>query len=138
MLSPDELREAREAAYAYTDAVSKGEPLPKGFSAEPGTVLSNGFAFHPSLARLAVHPSVLPIIRELCGGQPQLRRGSLLWDHSSLSSSDGVPLHSGREDYPENNGGCGTARKPSRCLCVYTNSTSAQGLAAARPARLNG
>lgn len=106
MLSPDELNEARQAAYAYTEAVSKGESLPEGFSAAPGTVLSNGFAFHPSLARLAVHPVVLPIIRELCGGQPQLRRGSLLWDHSTLSSSDGVPLHSGREDYPENHGGC--------------------------------
>ena len=105
MLTPDELHEARRAAYAYTEAVSAGDPLPEGFSAEPGTVLSNGFAFHPSLARLAVHPAVLPIVRELCGGKPQLRRGSLLWDHSTLSNSDGVPLHSGREDYPLNHGG---------------------------------
>lgn len=104
VLSPDELREAKQAAYAYTDAVASGEPLPDGFATHPGAVLGNGFAFHPSLAHLAVHPTVLPIIRELCGGKPQLRRGSLLWDHPTFSGSNGVSLHSGREDYPENHG----------------------------------
>ena len=128
VLSPDELREAKQAAYAYTAAVIAGDPLPEGFAAEPGTVLGNGFAFHPALAQLAVHPTALPIIRELCGGKPQLRRGSLLWDHPTLSGSDGVPLHSGREDYPGNYGGC--EESCSVLACLPACQLPASGLAA--------
>ena len=36
-------------------------------------VFGNGYAFDPSLAALAAHPTVLPIIDELCGHSPQLR-----------------------------------------------------------------
>ena len=106
VLSDGELRRAREAAGRYSEAAFAERPLPEGLSSGRGqNVLANGFAFHASLALLAVHPVILPIVRELTGNRPQLRRGSLLCDHPQYSSSDGVPLHSGREDYQERKGG---------------------------------
>jgi hypothetical protein len=108
VLSPAELVEARAAAGRYTSLVAAGQQTDSDFATEPSDVLGNGFAWDPSLAALAVHPAVLPIISELCGHQPQLRRGSLLWDHPTHPAagySGGKPMHSGREDYPENHGG---------------------------------
>ena len=81
-LSPDELREAQEAASRYVHlATNDPTQLPPGFgqggdartpwAGDDARRFVHGFAFDKALERLAVHPAIWPIVLELTGGRPQ-------------------------------------------------------------------
>ena len=75
-LSPDELREAQEAADRYVHlATNDPTQLPPGFgqggdartpwAGDDARRFVHGFAFDKALERLAVHPAIWPIVLEL-------------------------------------------------------------------------
>ena len=72
--SGKELSNALSAAERFVN--SKPEELPLGFGIE-GKRHLNGFAFDKSLERLATHPTIWPIIREVTKGRPRLTSGTL-------------------------------------------------------------
>ena len=63
-----ELAEATAAAERYVK--SRPEDLPPGFEIE-GKRHTHGFAFDKALERLATHPSIWPIIKEVTKGRPR-------------------------------------------------------------------
>tara|TARA_Y100000588_G_scaffold385226_1_gene478086 strand:+ start:1956 stop:2756 length:801 start_codon:yes stop_codon:yes gene_type:complete len=73
-LSEQEVEEAREASQRYVD--TPVEDLPPGFGKD-GKRHVHGFAFDKALERLALHPSVWPIVKELTKGRPRLSSGTL-------------------------------------------------------------
>ena len=93
--SGDELSKATAAAERYVYAAP--DELPEGFGIE-GKRHLHGFAFDKSLERLATHPSIWPIIREVTKGRPRLTSGTLQIDRPD---ADNEPLrfHCARDDY---------------------------------------
>lgn len=57
----------------------------------------DAFAFDRSLERLAFHPAIWSLVLELTAGRPQLRRGTMLHDHSQQNPQKGGLMHSARE-----------------------------------------
>ena len=79
-------------------------------AASPAETTGGGLAFasQPALEQLAAHPATLPLLLELCRGEPRLVSGGLLGSGESgdLSSSEG---ESGRHVY--------RSSEDERCRC---------------------
>ncbi len=73
-LTADELAASRAAAERYLD--TPPEEMPPGFRFD-GRRLEHGFAFDRALERLAMHPSIWPIVKELTRGRSRLVTGML-------------------------------------------------------------
>jgi len=95
-LSEGELEAAREAAERYINTAP--DDLPEGFSAE-GKRHVHGFAFDPALGRLAMHPAIWPIVKELTNNKPRLTSGSLVVDFPNTGDSEPLRLHCARDDF---------------------------------------
>jgi len=121
-LSPSELASAQAAAQRLIDGGREGS-LPPGWTAPQGSgfyrdvrilpapspppppmVLpasvwraAQAFAWDRALERLCFHPASWPLILELTGGKPQLRRGTMIHDHATDNPAAGGLMHSARE-----------------------------------------
>ena len=95
-LSAEELAAARTAAERYVD--TPPEKLPEGFGVD-GKRFLHGFAFDRALERLAMHPSIWPIVTELTRGRPRLSRGTLQVNAASEDTSQAMRLHCARDDF---------------------------------------
>lgn len=96
VLSPSDLAAAQAAAQNLIDA-AHAQALPPGWSWSGSGFFRDAFAFHRDLEQLALHPSTWPIILELTGRKPQLRRGTMIHDHPQQNPQMGGLLHSARE-----------------------------------------
>lgn len=94
-LSKDELKAAREAAERYVTTPEKD--LPEGFSKD-GNRHVHGFAFDKTLERLALHPSIWPIVKEITKGRPRLASGTLQVNIPDRID-EALHLHCARDDY---------------------------------------
>ena len=95
-LSAEELAAARKAAERYVD--TPPEKLPEGFGVD-GKRFLHGFAFDAALERLAMHPSIWPIVKELTRGRPRLASGTLQVNAASEDTSQAMRLHCARDDF---------------------------------------
>ena len=91
----EELAAAREAAERYVH--SEPKDLPAGFAVE-GKRCLHGFAFDPALERLATHPSIWPIMKEITRGRPRLTSGTLQIDRPDPENKP-LHFHCARDDY---------------------------------------
>ena len=91
----EELSAATAAAERYVNA--RPRELSAGFGVE-GKRHLHGFAFDKSLERLATHPSIWPIIKEITNGRPRLTSGTLQIDRPDPNNKP-LHFHCARDDY---------------------------------------
>ena len=96
VVSDDEVGAAGAAAVRYSETGSNA--LPEGFVVD-GKRFGHGFAFDQALGSLALHPAILPIIKELTNNKPRLTSGSLMINMPGAEDSGALHLHCARDDF---------------------------------------
>lgn len=95
-LSAEELATAKEAADRYAN--TPVAELPEGFGID-GKRHLHGFAFDPALGRLAMHPTIWPIVKELTNNKPRLTSGTLQVQPPNDGNAEPLRLHCARDDF---------------------------------------
>ena len=95
-MSEEELTAARAAAQRYVN--TPPEELSEGFGLD-GIRHLHGFAFDRTLERLALHPAIWPILKELTNNKPRLVSGTLRVDPAAAGDSRALRLHCARDDW---------------------------------------